>query len=341
MKKYLLCLFFFAVATMASADMRQSEEGILLSAPKAPWELRIPQGAWQLQEERRSEDNLAYYWMLSDPQTMATVSFFIEPAEKCKTSAECRDQFVSNPGPLYESPQSLVKFEENGFAAVKFIVPAVRGVPLNQINYSAHLVRDGYWVDMHLSKALFKEQDEPFLSEFIKTISVQEKPPVDAEQRAEQRHYPLADQGFLRIRVPLEWKEESQQATGVIPPTIVFKPTQGDPFEILITPGLLKKDVAQPKPEAVREQVQATLDRLRPEIAEKDAKVSEIKGESAQGYYFSVTDKSPKPGEYKFLSQGILTVGEVTVTFTILTNDNQEKITKAALDMLKSASQMK
>jgi hypothetical protein len=55
--------------------------------------------------------------------------------------------------------------------------------------------------------------------------------------------------------------------------------------------------------------------------------------------YFSATDRAPKPGEYKFMTQGMLQVGELSVTFTILTNEGQELVIKQALDALKGAAQ--
>jgi hypothetical protein len=65
----------------------------------------------------------------------------------------------------------------------------------------------------------------------------------------------------------------------------------------------------------------------------------EFQGRSGPGFYFSATDRAPKPGEYKFLTQGIVRVGELSVTFTILTNDGQEAVVKQALEALKGASQ--
>jgi hypothetical protein len=50
-------------------------------------------------------------------------------------------------------------------------------------------------------------------------------------------------------------------------------------------------------------------------------------------------DRAPKPDEYKFLTQGVVRVGELSVTFTILTNDGQDAIVRQTLDALKGATQ--
>ncbi len=175
MIKRLLCLLVFASATLAHADMKQSGQIIHLSTSNTAWEIRFPKDGWQLQQERRRQDGLAFYYMFSNLKTKLNASFYLEPAEKCKTSNDCRSFFWKNPGPFYENPQEVEQFQENGFAIVKFIIPSVRGVQVNQLNYSAHIVRDGYWIDMHLSKIGYQKGDEAVLSHFVKGISFQQK----------------------------------------------------------------------------------------------------------------------------------------------------------------------
>jgi hypothetical protein len=56
-----------------------------------------------------------------------------------------------------------------------------------------------------------------------------------------------------------------------------------------------------------------------------------MRGESGMGYYFSATDRAPKPGEFKYLTQGILHIGELVASFTILSNDGGEANASDAL----------
>jgi hypothetical protein len=92
-----------------------------------------------------------------------------------------------------------------------------------------------------------------------------------------------------------------------------------------------------------RDQLRATVERgvqgARTQAVEKELRVVEFQGRTGPGFYFSATDRAPKPDEYKFLTQGVLRVGELSVTFTILTNDGQDAIVKQALDALKGATQ--
>ena len=89
--------------------------------------------------------------------------------------------------------------------------------------------------------------------------------------------------------------------------------------------------------DSIRQQVERSADEAKSQAAEKTIRVIEFAGSSGPGYYFSATDRAPKPGEYKFVTQGMLKVSDLVVTFTILTNDGQEQVSRDALSMLKSA----
>jgi hypothetical protein len=320
--------------------MKQSDESIHLSVSGILWELRFPVQGWQVHEERVRHDGRGCYYMFSNENKQLNASFFIEPAEKCKTSRNCRNLYWSNPGPFIENPQSVEQFEENGFAVVKFIVPRVRGLQVNQLNYSGHLVRDGYWVDMHLSKIQSQKEDEALLSGFAKTVSFQQKSPTTAKASKNERRYPLGDYGFFRVDIPLSWKDELQQPAKRLPPTISLSPKAGNSFQILITPIWgAKKEVLEDA--AIKELVRKSAETARPQAVEKTLRLVGLQGASSKGYYFFSTDKAPRPGEFKYMTQGVLAVGDLIVTFTILTNNNHEEVAKEALTLLREARHLR
>ena len=340
MTKLLAGLIFMTIATLAHADMRQSEESIHLSVRGIPWELRFPRQRWEVDQERVRQDGRACYYMFSDANRQLNASFFIEPAGKCKTSRDCRSMYWKDPGPFIENPQSVQQFEENGFAMVKFIVPSVRGLQVNQLNYSGHMVRDGYWVDMHLSKMQSQKDDEALLSGFVKTVSFQQKPAVAAKGSKNERRYPLGEYGFFRVDIPSSWKDELQQPPRRLPPTIVLSPAAGKTFRILMTPIWgAKREVLEDQ--AIKELVQKSAERVKPQSVEKTLQLVGLQGTSGRGYYFFSTDKAPKPDEYKYMTQGVLVVADLMVTFTILTNDNHEAVAKEALTILKEARHLR
>jgi hypothetical protein len=340
MMKILVSLIFVAAATLVHAEMRQSEESIHLSVPGILWELRFPKQGWQAQQERLTQNGRGCYHMFSNANTHLNASFFIEPAEKCKTSRDCRSTYWSNPGPYIQNPQSVEQFEENGFAIVKFVVPRFKEIQVNQLNYSGHMVRDGYWVDMHLSKIQSQKGDETLLSGFVKSVSSQQKSATAANASQNERRYPLGDNGFFRVDIPSSWKDELRQSPKRLPTTIVLRPITGNRFEILITPiWVAKKEGLED--EAIKELVQKSAERVKPQAVEKTLRLVGLQGTSSKGYYFFVTDKAPKPEEYKYMTQGALVIGDLIVTFTILTNGNHEEVAKEALTMLREARHLK
>jgi hypothetical protein len=154
------------------------------------------------------------------------------------------------------------------------------------------------------------------------------------------RRFTLPEHGQFVIQVPADWKGEMSQPANRMPPTITFTPASGKPFHILMTTIWSATKDRQPQSrDQLRATVQRGVDGARTQAVEKELQVVEFQGRTGPGFYFSATDRAPKPDEYKFLTQGVVRVGELSVTFTILTNDGQEAIVRQALDALKGATQ--
>ena len=161
----------------------------------------------------------------------------------------------------------------------------------------------------------------------------------------EKKAFALPDNSKLELAIPPGWKDElkaSQASKGNKGPattTVALTPREGPPFEVSVTP------IARQKPGAstdtaikMRVSVQQGADKVKPTATEQYLPVEQLTGAPGPGYFFSATDREPKPGEFKYLTQGMLLVGDVVVAFSILTNDSQEKVREQALAMLKSAS---
>jgi len=152
------------------------------------------------------------------------------------------------------------------------------------------------------------------------------------------RKYSLPEHGSFQMNVPASWTDQTSQSAQGMPPTIAFHPREGQPFEVLVTPiWRAGSDVPAPTKESIRKGVQKAADDAKSEAVEKTIPVVNLSGTAGSGYYFSVTDKAPKPGEFKFMTQGTLVVNDLTVAFTILTNDGQRKVVRDAMTMLRSA----
>jgi len=155
----------------------------------------------------------------------------------------------------------------------------------------------------------------------------------------EKKAFALPDKSTLELVIPAGWKDELKANPGSTPATINLGPRDGASFQVSLTP------IARQRPGGsvdtaikMRQSVQQAADKVKPSAVEQYLPVEELTGAPAPGYYFSATDREPKPGEYKYLTQGMLLVGDVVVSFSVLTNDGQEKVRDEALAMLRSAS---
>jgi hypothetical protein len=149
----------------------------------------------------------------------------------------------------------------------------------------------------------------------------------------EKKAFALPDNSKLELAIPAGWQDELKEKS------IALSPREGAPFQVVLTPVARQKAGGSADTAIqMRHNVQQAADKVKPSALEQYLAVEELKGASGPGYYFSATDREPKPGEFKYLFQGMLLVGDVVVAFSILTNDAQEKVGDQALAMLKSAS---
>ena len=153
-----------------------------------------------------------------------------------------------------------------------------------------------------------------------------------------ERRYALPGQGSFAIQVPSSWKDQVQQARDGAAATIVLTPASGKRFEVLLTPTSAPKDRAPESREDIRAAVQRAAQGAKAWAVESELPLREIQGRLGSGFYFSATERAPKAGAHKFVTTGILRVGDRLVPFTILTHEGQASVVSQALDLLKTAA---
>jgi hypothetical protein len=152
------------------------------------------------------------------------------------------------------------------------------------------------------------------------------------------RRFSIPGHGELVLQVPEGWKGDIRQPPENLPPTFTFSPSFGAPFRVMVTAGGFAKPGAPVMDaDTLRKRVEAIAKGAEPQAAEKSLEVKELVGSACHGFYFSATDKAPKPGEYAYMTQGIARAGDILLAFTVLTHDGQEAVVKAALEMVRRA----
>jgi hypothetical protein len=152
------------------------------------------------------------------------------------------------------------------------------------------------------------------------------------------RRYELPNHDTLELNLPAGWIDHLEQPQGGGPPTIEIAVADGGPRQVFIRPEWADptaKDVRE-LPQ-LRDAVRDLAERIQPEAAESYLEVRHIAGQNGVGFYFSATERSPGPGEFKFMSQGALQAGSLTLWFTILTDEGQDTVAVEALAMLQDA----
>ena len=139
------------------------------------------------------------------------------------------------------------------------------------------------------------------------------------------------------MTVPPAWSDQVRQPPDRLPPTIVFAPELGSAFEVMVTPMWPSdKDSPVPSDREVRANIERSIENVRSQAVTSSIPVRELKRDAVRGYYFSVTDRAPKPGEFKFMTQGTVVCGRLVVAFTVLSNDVTGKVEKDAVAMIGS-----
>ena len=153
------------------------------------------------------------------------------------------------------------------------------------------------------------------------------------------RAYSLGSHGKLELRMPAGWQDQVADQDSEMPPTITFSPTAGADFRVLVTPiWPARPDMPGPTAETLRRIASMTAERIGPQSVEKTLTIKSLKHGANSGYYYTATDPAPKPDEYRLMNQGVIGLGDLVVSFTILTNDGQEDVVRKALAMLLQAA---
>ena len=169
-----LCVVLLA-SHLTAVGVERDEKRMSFTVRAAPWTLTMPAADFAVAERKVKPDGRSAYFMMSDKQTHLNVSFFIEPVGACDNSKACRDMVWKLGNPSWENPRNVVQAEIGDIHYFEFLVPSFRGQPVQQQNMYAEFVVDGFWVDLHVSKALYKSTEHELFERIVKSIKFEPK----------------------------------------------------------------------------------------------------------------------------------------------------------------------
>ena len=174
--RFLLVAFFLLV--LFGQAMGQSDDqskSIDMTVQAAPWVLTLPREGLVMANQQLKPDGRYGYFVLQDNKNKMTISLFIEPVDKCKSSKECRDMVLKLGNPTWENPQNLLTGEFGEVSYFEFFMPSYKGMPVKQQHMYAQFVVDQFWVDLHISKTLYKPDEHKLFVDRVKSVKFEPK----------------------------------------------------------------------------------------------------------------------------------------------------------------------
>lgn len=175
-----ICLFqLFAAAQIPVEDR------VAFTVIEAPWIVILDSKNFNIKDQQVKDEGKSAYFLLSNKKDNLTVSLFIEPVTKCKTSVECRDFVLKTGNPEWGKVQNLVKSNIGEVSYFEFYRPTVQNQPVQMLDMYAEFVENGYWVDLHISKVLYRKEDHQLFETYVKSIKFVSKtapPTADSDK---------------------------------------------------------------------------------------------------------------------------------------------------------------
>ena len=157
---------------------------------------------------------------------------------------------------------------------------------------------------------------------------------IAAAVAAEEVQFVYPDEESIDFTVPDDWSSSVDDASR----GMVFESADPFLFKALVTPFWVEEmDGSAGSDANIRNTVQGSADHFASAAAEEKLPLQRIVGHSGGGYYFTATDRAPKPGEYLYMTQGAIAVDGIVLAFTILANPGAGDAIDQALQMIQSA----
>jgi len=174
MNKILTYLLIFLLFTSSYA-IAASDDILRLALPDHDWALEMDFKNFELQDQGFLPDFKGRKVQAKNAETGLIISAFLVPAEKPITAEEYRDMNFKG---LENSPFKLSNIKKNrkgDKAFVEYLIKDYKEVKnMNQKNIYVYLIKDDVWIDVHLSKVDFKEEDKKIFNSFIDSINLKD-----------------------------------------------------------------------------------------------------------------------------------------------------------------------
>lgn len=328
------------VGALAAGNLKTQEPAksvILLTMPKLDWALEVGGTELIVEKKEIAADGKSARFMAADWTSGILISGFLEDRGRPATPEQCRDFYFAR---LKDTPpleEDIAQSKLGDMAVVEYIVKEFGGRKIDHKHMNAYLTKGNFWMDVHLSKMNFKEGQRDAFNAILRNVKLVPKAPASIVRA----NYRIPQQAILKLDLPPSWGDEVQQRSGLARMVLKFDPVPAGSAFMFISVLCPKEELSDTE---TKRRIRVLLEdggrKLLPQSVEPSIELREFKGRSSAGYCFTLTDKAPKPGEYKYMTQGGYAAGKLILMFELMFNDKDSGVSNLALEMVGGSQAM-
>ena len=163
-----IILIIFALLTSISSTFSQD----LFQMPLEEWKLEINLDGFKIEKEGFSPDSTMFQLSATNNKKSINLSIFIEKTESKGGKEDCRDFYWNKAKNSPLAKENLKQYETDNLAIVEHDTKEFNGQVVNFHSLNAYLVENGYWIDVHVSKAGFTTKDGIIFEKIVESIAV-------------------------------------------------------------------------------------------------------------------------------------------------------------------------
>ena len=164
-----LSLVCAAAGCRASTDLRFSGDGgVVLSISDVAWELELPSGEY----ETTIRDDRRRYYVLHDRSTSLNISLILHPARG--DSRSCRDRDQRRLERNFPNRKGVTQGQIDRIHTLEYMDSGSMGF-LRMQHFWAHLVRDGHWIQVHLSMTNYEPKHRKRFVRFVRGLKFRKR----------------------------------------------------------------------------------------------------------------------------------------------------------------------
>jgi tetratricopeptide (TPR) repeat protein len=169
---FLVVLLFAAYLNVSAQNIKPDLRSF--SLPIIDWSLSVDLSDYTIEKNYIAPDGSNRNILVRNENLGLTVSVYIEKARTEGDHIACRKYYWGRTALMPMEKSNIQLYEKQNIAFVEFDIKEEKGKELNYHSLNAFLSKDGYWVDVHISKTSYSEDDKPLFDNVVNTIRIDE-----------------------------------------------------------------------------------------------------------------------------------------------------------------------